>query len=100
MINITEKDFVTILNKIEKSFITMSEVNNLLNTVIDIPNATDSCISLLEKLVNDKFQTISWWVYEKDFGKRKDINIKINNKTIQLNTPEELYDYLIKDIDC
>ena len=45
---------------------------------------------------DEKEQLISWWMYEKDFGKRKDFNIYDNGGVVPTDTIEELYDYLIK----
>lgn len=39
--------------------------------------------------------SIRWWIYETDCGKYKP-NIKVGTKNFVLDTPEKLYDYLIK----
>lgn len=64
----------------------------------------DAMIELLESAmgipVDDNYgSTISWWIYENDFGKNhwsiieKDEND--NETEIYLDTPEELYDYCV-----
>lgn len=58
-------------------------------------------IDLLEQSMGDEYGNISWWCYETDFGRDKNMN-KIydafGKKVIAvLNTPEDLYDYLVKE---
>ena len=54
-------------------------------------------IKVLEVIYRDeKEQLISWWMYEKDFGRRKDFNIYENGGVVPTDTVEDLYNYLIK----
>ena len=54
-------------------------------------------VKVLEIIYRDeKEQLISWWMYEKDFGKRKDFNIYENGGVVPTDTIEDLYNYLIK----
>lgn len=54
-------------------------------------------LKVLEKIYNDeKEQIISWWMYEKDYGKKKDFNIYDNGGVVPTDTIEDLYNYLIK----
>lgn len=54
-------------------------------------------VKVLEIIYRDeKEQLISWWMYEKDFGKRKDFNIYENGGVVPTDTVEDLYNYLIK----
>lgn len=39
--------------------------------------------------------SIRWWIYETDCGKYKP-NVYVDDKKIVLDTPEKLYNYLIK----
>lgn len=47
---------------------------------------------------NEYNSDISWFIWEKEFGSRDDMNIydKMNN-IIPTNTPEELYDFMIAE---
>lgn len=41
---------------------------------------------------------ISWFIWEKDFGRRKDMNIyDKDNNIIPTDTPEELYDFMVNE---
>ena len=55
-------------------------------------------ISLLEDAMNDTWNTISYYVWDLQFGKEGKECITIGkadaDKKISLRTPEELYDYL------
>lgn len=53
---------------------------------------------ILKEEFSDKDDWIGWWVYEKDFGSRKDLTAKHQNgKKIKLDTPQQLYKFLIKN---
>lgn len=55
----------------------------------------DLIVKLLERLMNDKWHSISWWIYEKDFGKAKKLTYKdANNKIIPTTTIKDLYNLL------
>ncbi len=44
---------------------------------------------------------ISWWLFEKDYGRTVGIDDVFDEETgkfIDLTTPEKLYDYLIKEM--
>lgn len=45
----------------------------------------------LAKVLNDKDEWISWWMWEDDFGKGGLI-IEVDGQPKQVNTAEELYD--------
>lgn len=56
-------------------------------------------IHLLELAMEDRYEYVSWWVYETDFGKREnmaEISWTENNqkKSVNLTTPAALYDFL------
>lgn len=54
----------------------------------------DLMIKMLEQLTDDKYKNISWWVYEKDFGKKKYLVYKHKNKVIPTTTIKDLYNLL------
>lgn len=76
---------------------------------LSIGGVTDNIISayreLLEKNMNDQYNgvtgtIISWWLYEtnvqNDFGVDPEIYDLNGELVCRLDTPEELYDYLIQ----
>ena len=53
-------------------------------------------IELLEEIMEDNYDTISWWIYDTEYG-TSEPNIydgKTGELTHCLDTPEKLYDYL------
>ena len=56
----------------------------------------DFWVDTLEKLMDDKGQTISWWLYEARF-EPETYTIESAGKEFILRTPEDLYNYLIKE---
>lgn len=56
-------------------------------------------IKMLEIAYNDQTQTISWWVYEQDFGKKCKEKPAMWDKegAVNLRNIDELYAFLIKD---
>ena len=53
-------------------------------------------IGILEDELNDKYETISWWLYDSpDAGKNKACSyVEVKDIKIPLETPEQLYDFL------
>ena len=49
---------------------------------------------ILEKLMGDKFNLISWWIYDKKWGTRK-LDYKIKGKVIKTKTIKDLYNLLM-----
>jgi len=55
-----------------------------------------TAVSLLENVMNDKDQWISYWLWELDMGSRSDLMATYENgDTIPLSTVEDLYNLLI-----
>lgn len=94
----------------------MTEVNDFVNQtnkkakelndsfISDFFNASSLSIShenivvnLLEKIFNDTDGILSWWLYEKDYGRNDNFKMwdKFENE-IDISTSEKLYDYLIQ----
>ena len=109
---INKLEFVSIINKLIEVNDFVDETNNKarqLNDAIvsDFFNASSLSIShetvvvkLLENMFEDKDNTISWWIYEKDYGRNYKIgDMSVNDVGIDLTTPEKLYDYLIKEYE-
>lgn len=62
----------------------------------DLENAI---LKMLKFVYNDKDDTISWWIYEQDFGqkcKEKPAMWDADGTPIQLRNIDELYKFLIK----
>lgn len=62
-----------------------------------ITDLTDNLIDILQKEMNDKYDTISWWIYDAPkAGKEKD-NCTItleNGEMFPIYNPDDLYEYL------
>ncbi|HAU85766.1 MAG TPA: hypothetical protein DCW90_09760 [Lachnospiraceae bacterium] len=79
------------VNSVYKSF---GLRNDFMDASALIPTkGVDYIIQLLEKLMNDNDEWISWWVYETNFGKF-DCSFNYKDKERYMNTSGELYDYL------
>ena len=65
----------------------ISQMSITLNTAI---------CKMLTEIYHDKDDIIGWWMFEKDFGKRKGFNMwDKNHKIIPMNTVEDLYNALM-----
>ncbi len=108
---ITKKQFCEIINRLRNYDDLQKNINDLFINSIDskesdFMNAGSICIGhetivvkLLEDMFNDK-STLSWWLWEKDYGRDVLATDVRNNETgeyIDLTTPEKLYNYLIKE---
>ena len=66
---------------------------------IHLPTLFDSNINLLETLMGDKAEWISFWIYELDFGRKyKEGSVKyVNGENIVLKTTKDLWNLLTED---
>lgn len=54
-------------------------------------------IDLLCEAMNDNEEIIPWWIYDTKFGEEELMrSLFIEDTEVELKTPEQLYDYLIK----
>lgn len=112
---ITKDQFVKIINRLRDYNDLQDKIQDLFrdnidNQEIDFMNAGSICVGhetivvqLLENMFNDvgEYSTISWWIYECNYGRRKDMTyiIEPDDTWIDLSTPEKLYDYLVKEME-
>lgn len=109
---IDKERFVEIINSLKEVNDFVDEVNEkaskLRDSIIsDFFNASslsisheDIVVELLKAIFNDEDNTISWWLYEKNYG--TDDRLKMWDKDgneIDLSTPEKLYEYLLEAKD-
>lgn len=105
---ISKQEFVEIINRFKDTQDTVDKVNDLFNNTIDSRSSDyinasslmicheDIAVKLLEKIFNDK-DTLSWWLYECNYGRDFKIgDLEDNGVKIDLTTPEKLYDYLVE----
>ena len=108
---IGKKEFVDIINKLKEvnDFVdnTNDNARKLHDAIVsDLFNASSLMIShetIVVKLLENMFNlqdddTLTWWLYEKDYGRKFKIgDFTVDEVDIDLTTPEKLYDYLIKE---
>lgn len=109
---IIKEEFVDIMNRLKQVNDFVNETNEKarkLDDAIesDFFNASSLSIShetvvvrLLKMMFDDHDDLISWWIYEKDYGRREDIKMwdGLSNE-IDLSTADKLYDYLMQDLE-
>lgn len=108
---ISKQEFVNIINRLRNYNDLQNKIDELFeenidNREMDFMDAGSICIGhetivvrLLENMFNDK-GTISWWLYECDYGRDFSLgDLEDNGVEIDLSTPEKLYDYLIEEME-
>ena len=103
-----KKRFVDIINALKSADKLQKDINALMRTAKenienDFQNGASLMINhecivieLLEEIMEDDYNTISWWMYDTECGKSKpEIYDKEGNIIADLKTPEDLYYYLI-----
>lgn len=107
---ISKKEFVEIINKLKQVNDFVEETNNnarkLHDAIVsDFFNASSLMISheeIVVKLLSEIFNlqdddTLTWWLYENDYGRKFKVgSFSANGVDIDLTTPEKLYDYLVE----
>lgn len=97
MSKISKEEFVAIIDKLNDSVNRDLQIGELFDGTCVNP-LEEIVINLLSKLMglNDESDTISWWIYDCDWGWKGDDCIAIEGKSISLNSAEGLYDYLVE----
>lgn len=107
---LTKEEFVDIINRLRDSAELVDKVEELFrnsreNIECDFCNGAGLQIShegvvvkLLEKLMKDDAENISYYIYELDYGKDYHPGcVKDGEKEIDFGTPEKLYEYLVEE---
>ena len=100
-----EKVFVKIINGLEAEKNRQELLNKQLKIIISedvqffyLDKFVTEIVQALKDEFNDKDDWLSWWLYEKDFGKNKKLTATYKNKKpIKLDTPEQIYKFLVKN---
>ena len=109
---ITKEQFVEIINRLKETDDIKNKVNSIIresrdSAIADFTEAgslmichKDIVVKLLENMFNDT-DTISWWLYDRDYGRKFKIGdiVYDNGYKPNLTTAEKLYDYLIETED-
>ena len=107
---LTKQEFVDILNRLREATELVDKVDKLFrdsreNLECDFCNGAGLQIShegivvrLLEKLMQDDVENISYFIYELDYGREyREGCVSYDNENIDISTPEKLYDYLMTE---
>ena len=108
---ITKEEFVDIINRLRESSNLVDKVDTLFresreNVECDFCNAAGLQIShepivvnLLQKMMRDKGEDISYFIYELDYGRDYMHGcVTDSNGIVDMGTPEALYELLVHQI--
>lgn len=97
--------FIKILNGLQEESDVLSELYQKYRIDFidcDWLNNDSSVIKLLEFIFNDEeTHWIDWWCWESDFGRDEDFGAIFdeNDNIIRVDTAEQLYDFLINNME-
>ena len=104
---LSKKEFVNVTNDIKRNDEFLDKLNDLFlkhgsDTAIYSLGLVDTIIDLLETMFKDKIDHwISYWIYECDFGENFNVGdiVELNGYKPDITTAEQLYDYLVKNME-
>lgn len=103
---INKSEFCRILSKLKKNEDFIDEINDVLRKFgrdgyMFSTGLEDVIVRLLETVFEDTDEWISYWAWEENFGRKYEDGDAIDEKggIIPLKTAEDLYDFLIKDME-
>lgn len=106
LINLTKEEFTNYLNRVKNAFDLDCEISKLsfsknIELSTNLSELSTPVIELLQKIMNDKNEDISYFAWELDFGAKYEDGdfVDENDEPIDISTPEKLYDYLISVYD-
>ena len=101
-LTITKEMFVELMTELRKFLETMRSAESTIRpynsgTGFALLSFYEAPVNLLISLLEVYYATdiISWWIFECDCGQKRAI-AGFKKKTWNLNTPEKLYDYIMK----
>jgi hypothetical protein len=105
----TKELFIESIEALEKQYKWDEECNQMLEKVFqdssmlfyDNHYLSNQLLKILQVEFNDE-NALSWieyFCYERDFGKKKgsDKSVQVGNRYVKFSTPENLYDFLMKN---
>ena len=108
---ISKDDFCKIIRRMQAADDLKRKIDNLIFETVEVESDFLSgygmcvdhsglVVDCLEMLTYDYAHLISWWVWEADYGRDKDMKMYIDDDEPNLSTPELLYDYLLEDANA
>jgi len=105
---ISKEKFVEIVEQLREADDVQKKVRKIFEKYsqnYDGMNSGEICIiheeivkDLLKNIFDD-VENISYYLYECDYGRDTKDRIYINDKPLDISTPEKFYDYLIKNME-
>lgn len=99
---ITKEQFINYIERIMEYMSIEDEVNSVFRKYKSEFNQFSFCeyeglvVDILETILKDDGEWISWWLYETECGSKKDLcSITWEGKTWCIETPSVLYDWLM-----
>ena len=104
----TKEDFIKNLMKIKQDHLFYSALSDTCrkykreDDINIFPNSYDISIKLLEIAIGDKYEYVSWWIFEKEWGnKGEDFCVTDHNgNVIPTETMSDIYDLVTKNIEA
>ena len=97
----TKQVFVDTINAIKEYHKKIDNIQTVLeenceDSIFWPPSLENTLINVLIETFNDEEDMIGYYIYELEFGEKWEPGrIKDNDKDIKMQTPEDLYDYLV-----
>jgi hypothetical protein len=102
---ITKKTFIKTMEVLKKQRLQEAAISVLLEDMTEETHffnvsekVENALLNILAECFEDTDGWLSWWIYEKDFGQKKLKAYDVNKKGIKLNTAEQLYNFLVKEM--
>lgn len=101
---ITKRTFVDSMNKLQDLDEKLNAVDNALKDLspdfggLYIPDFFDLVINILQEAIDDKYDWLMYFTYERDWLKDMKLgDIEVEGKPISIETWEDVYDFITKE---
>lgn len=97
----TKEQFVKTISEIKEYHRKLNNIQTVLeenceDTIFWPPSLENTLVEVLKDSFNDETDIIGYFIYELEFGDQWNPGcIEENGKDVKMQTPEELYDYLV-----
>ena len=90
---------MTVTDKSPKRF-RFTLVSRLQNYALDVIHETETLetmvVDLLARILGDENDWLSWWIWEKDFGARTELNAFDGDNVIPTDTAQDIYNLILR----
>ena len=100
----TYKEFAEYIEELRKNEEYINKLADLNVNVFEELTLETMVVELLAKAIGDKYEWLSWWIWEKEYGTRKELDAfekdaNGNDIVIPTDTPRDIWNLIQRNVE-